>query len=492
MKDNRETVFVPRLELESKGTPVEPIAVTYLLPNGQQTRLSFTQSFSIGRTSDCDICIDSDVVSRRHARVYPDGHVWRVKDLGSANGTYLDGKPITDTEVVDETLVRLSHDGPAISLRLNRDSADGSSSTTATKRSRLLQDSLQQKGSSGYSDIVHKVMQQTAKKHSRAYKGIIAALSIFLFMTVSAGIFAYLHLENMAVDIFYTMKTIELQVAQLSTELRQNSSELEDKRQQLGLMATRYENFRDKLQVLDWTLDAEEKIILRVARILGECELEMPPGFVDEVKTYIRRWRATDRFETAIRRAQRKGYIPVILNALAMNNLPPQFFYLALQESNLHDTAVGMQTKWGIAKGMWQFIPATGQRYGLQTGPLVTVRTYDPLDERHDFQKSTLAAASYLRDIYTTDAQASGLLVMAAYNWGENRIIRLLRSLPENPRERNFWQLLQKHNVPAETYDYVLHIFSAAVIGENPKFFGFDFDNPLAELEATSYRDSEG
>ncbi len=54
--------------------------------------------------------------------------------------------------------------------------------------------------------------------------------------------------------------------------------------------------------------------------------------------------------------------------------------------------------------------------------------------------------------------------------------------MPQNPRERNFWVLLTKHrdDVPKQTYDYVLSILSAAVIGENPRLFGFQFDNPLA------------
>jgi hypothetical protein len=55
--------------------------------------------------------------------------------------------------------------------------------------------------------------------------------------------------------------------------------------------------------------------------------------------------------------------------------------------------------------------------------------------------------------------------------------------MPANPRERNFWQLLAQHRdkIPQETYDYVFYIVSAAVIGENPRLFGFDFDNPLAD-----------
>ncbi len=90
-----------------------------------------------------------------------------------------------------------------------------------------------------------------------------------------------------------------------------------------------------------------------------------------------------------------------------------------------------------------------------------------------------------MRDIYDTEAQASGLLVMASYNWGERRVIRLVEKMPENPQERNFWQLLEKYRakIPKETYNYVFYIFSAAVIGEKPSLFGFDFDSPLAQIE---------
>jgi membrane-bound lytic murein transglycosylase D len=138
----------------------------------------------------------------------------------------------------------------------------------------------------------------------------------------------------------------------------------------------------------------------------------------------------------------------------------------------------------GIAKGMWQFMPDTAVAYGLHVGPLMGVRQPDLRDERHQAQKETQAAARYLKDLYSTDAQASGFLVMASYNWGEGRVISLIRSLPANPKERNFWQLLLHHRqrIPQETYDYVFSIASAAVIGENPRLFGFDFDNPLAGI----------
>src|SRR5712692_8457357 len=113
--------------------------------------------------------------------------------------------------------------------------------------------------------------------------------------------------------------------------------------------------------------------------------------------------------------------------------------------------------------------------------------------ERHRVDLATKAAARYLKDLYSTDAQASGLLVMASYNWGENQVLPLIRSMPANPKDRNFWQLLTKHRdrIPQETYDYVFFIVSAAVIGENPRLFGFDFDNPLGHLEQSASSQEE-
>jgi hypothetical protein len=144
---------------------------------------------------------------------------------------------------------------------------------------------------------------------------------------------------------------------------------------------------------------------------------------------------------------------------------------------------------------MWQFIPSTGRRFGLVVGPREEMRVYDPMDERHDLVRSTEAAAKYLLDIYSTLAQASGLLVIASYNWGEHRVVNKLESLPgpqsipvealegipEDPRERNYWRFLGEYSdrMPAETKDYVLKIFAAAVIGQNPRLFGIELDNPL-------------
>jgi hypothetical protein len=57
--------------------------------------------------------------------------------------------------------------------------------------------------------------------------------------------------------------------------------------------------------------------------------------------------------------------------------------------------------------------------------------------------------------------------------------------MPVHPKERNFWRFLEQQgrNLPPETYNYVFSIVSAAVIGENPRLFEFQFDNPLKAAE---------
>ena len=246
------------------------------------------------------------------------------------------------------------------------------------------------------------------------------------------------------------------------------------------------------------TVTSEDEAIYRVARAFGESEIDMPRDFVAEVKREIHTYwmgRGRGRFTRGVERARAQGVDRLAVQTFERYGLPRQLFYMALQESDFNPDAVGPNTRWGIAKGMWQFIPSTAQRYGLQTGPDARARVPDPLDDRHDVGKATEAAAKYLSYIYTTDAQSSGLLVIASYNWGEGRVINGVRRLgepqaipseafdgiPETPRARSYWHFLTvyRHRMPDETKDYVMKIFAAAVIGENPRLFGFDFDDPL-------------
>lgn len=61
----------------------------------------------IGRGSDCDIQVDRDSVSRRHARVFSSGKGWAVEDLGSTNGTYINDVPIDESSLRDMDFLKI-------------------------------------------------------------------------------------------------------------------------------------------------------------------------------------------------------------------------------------------------------------------------------------------------------------------------------------------------------------------------------------------------
>ncbi len=48
----------------------------------------------IGRSTRCDITIADRFLSRRHARVFDSGAGWQIEDLGSRNGTFINGRQI--------------------------------------------------------------------------------------------------------------------------------------------------------------------------------------------------------------------------------------------------------------------------------------------------------------------------------------------------------------------------------------------------------------
>ena len=351
--------------------------------------------------------------------------------------------------------------------------------------------------------MIRQAYQQVQTKQKRTYGGIIGAVAVLLIMALAFAIwqqFRVEKLEGTAEALFYEMKEQDLETAQLRLLAEEDgnanlAAQLDNIEERRRRKAELYEGYIEELGLYR-KLSPQEQEIYRVARIFNESEFTMPAGFVREVKTVISEWQSSGRLENALRLAERNGYTPAIVRTMQEHGLPPEFFYLALQESNFDTCISGPETRWGIAKGMWQFIPTTAQAYGLVTGPRVDIRVCDPQDERHDFALATDAAARYLLYIYTKLAQASGLLVMASYNWGEHRVAskldRLpespldlvqedLEGIPENPQQRNYWRFLNEYRdrMPDETKNYVLHIFSAAVIGQNPRLFGFDFDNPL-------------
>lgn len=489
--------------IQNSSATADPPEIRVHIEKGTaiESRYRFARTFRIGRAEECDIRFLEEDVSRVHAEVRFHAGAWRISDLGSSNGVWINGRKIKEAPLKKTVTVELSPGGTALSFAVPEKNAERKRlfffRKSADEDAALKEYAAHYFGDARGENIgehtmmVRRAYQRVKKKEKRFYFGIIA-VCICLFLA-AGGYAVHKHREfqkqkALAEDIFYAMKSLELEFADVLRDARTSRDKKLEKTVQVYRarrreMESSYERFIRNLNVYKNAADEKERLIMKEARIFGECEVDIPEGFKAEVLKYIEKWKSTPRLAGAVQRARQNGYARKIREVMEEYDLPPQFFYLALQESGFDVDACGPRTRYGIAKGAWQFIPATARDYGLRIGPLADQPVPDPEDDRHQFDKATAAAARHLRKLYDTEAQASGLLVMASYNWGERRVIDMIRKMPENPRERNFWRLLKENRdrIPKETYDYVFYIFSAAVIGENPALFGFDFKNPLKD-----------
>jgi pSer/pThr/pTyr-binding forkhead associated (FHA) protein len=78
----------------------------------------FAEDFVLGRGSESRVRFYDPLVSRDHARVYCEDGIWQISDLGSRNGTTLNGKKIDHAALVEENDVQLNEAGPILELEV--------------------------------------------------------------------------------------------------------------------------------------------------------------------------------------------------------------------------------------------------------------------------------------------------------------------------------------------------------------------------------------
>lgn len=88
---------------------------------------SFFSDFAIGREPPCELTLDDPHISRRHVEVrYEQGRWWLV-DMGSRNGTRLNGKLVQRAPLPPSATVRLYDAGPELRV----DTGSGTATVTA-------------------------------------------------------------------------------------------------------------------------------------------------------------------------------------------------------------------------------------------------------------------------------------------------------------------------------------------------------------------------
>lgn len=188
---------------------------------------------------------------------------------------------------------------------------------------------------------------------------------------------------------------------------------------------------------------------------LKNTEFDFPITLNSKVESWIDYFtgRGRKHFEKYLERSEL--FIPYIRPILKDQGLPEDLVYLAMIESGFNNHAKSHAK----AVGPWQFISATGKRYGLGVNWWV--------DERRDTKKSTLAAAAYLKDLYKMFN--SWELAAAGYNAGEMKIVKAIRRYGT----QDFWAISRQSFLRPETRDYVPKIIAAALVAKNREQFGF-------------------
>jgi len=212
----------------------------------------------------------------------------------------------------------------------------------------------------------------------------------------------------------------------------------------------------------------EEKKTLPVeieeAKKEKEVTFDIPIVINDQVESFIEYFRTTHRKPFALWLQRSGRYIPMMKEVLKANGLPEDLVYMALIESGFNPKAYSRRR----ASGPWQFITRTGKRYGLEVDLWI--------DERRDPEKSTIAAARHLKDLY--DQFSCWYLAAAGYNAGAGKISRAIQRY----QTEDFWELTKHKYLKRETRHYVPKMIAAALIAKEPEKYGFidiEYDEPI-------------
>ena len=187
---------------------------------------------------------------------------------------------------------------------------------------------------------------------------------------------------------------------------------------------------------------------VRTGLVLHTVEHERIKAFLD----YLRQKPATVDF--LMGRAE--PYLHYLLGELKREGLPADLILVPMVESAYQTTAVSPKQ----AAGLWQFVPSTGQQYGLRLS-----ETYDGRYDTHLSTQAALRYLGYLNELFGGDWS----LALAAYNAGEGTVNRAIQANRAAGGRGTFWEL----SLPQETQNYVLKIITLSHIVADPLGNGF-------------------
>ncbi len=94
-----ETIVASIQTIEPVMVAETPALLVIAGPHMGRSHVIDKAEFTIGRVETCDLVVDDDLVSRTHCKFLTKGGVTVLKDLGSTNGTLLNGRRVDEAEL---------------------------------------------------------------------------------------------------------------------------------------------------------------------------------------------------------------------------------------------------------------------------------------------------------------------------------------------------------------------------------------------------------
>lgn len=464
----------------------------------------------LGRSPDCDLAFDTALdraTSLEHVTIHYAAEGFVLTDLGSTNGTYVNGNPVTTTVLKDGDRIELGHGGPHLRIHLEGEAlASELTAKTVISRADLPHLGLTlRKGGRGSAPLKKSFRQRVitlgreedndvsfaTPPHpvvSRYHAEIVFQGGEYRLVDKAATNGTLLNGKKIEEAELHHGDRITLGLGgpELAVALPTDPSRSRLSRARLlgivaALLAISIASVwlkppRQAQQMPgppgDFT-EAEfvEQAVRNFARALNSDTRTLPPRVIPDIQGHIATLAVDQRqfFMQVLRRAHK--LMPTVQEVLKENGLPPLLAYMAFQESRFDPHA---RSRAG-AVGLWQFMAATGREYGLQIDRTV--------DERLNPVKSTAAAARYLKKLYLLYGDFT--LAMAAYNYGrENVNEALIRIIEDDPlHNRNYWYLVDKELLPRETAEYVHKIIAGWIVASNLERYDFPSELAVDSLE---------
>ncbi len=186
---------------------------------------------------------------------------------------------------------------------------------------------------------------------------------------------------------------------------------------------------------------------------LGEKPEYIDDEIVNSVEKFVQIYQKGTTYRERMK--EMKKYQALMYDILSSHNLNDDYIFIAFVESGFDTKAYNRNSG---AKGMWQFLSATGKSYGLKINKKV--------DERTDLVASTEAACLYISDMAAIFGYDSFLLISASFNCGDGTLRAALKQIKNVKADRSFFYLYKEKLIPLETREYVLKIVAAIVLTE--------------------------